>query len=192
MNLFDYAFMITDDGVGMSIKMSIWQKWRQAIDPIPQCLPFKSIVLAGVGGFLATAVFASMGDMTQTALVLGSFGASCFLVFSYPASPFSQPRNVVGGHFVATLTGLVLMSLFGVHWWSMAMGVGIATMLMLLLRVPHPPAGSNPLIVMLGAVSWEFLFTPTLFGSLILVAVALVYNNQGVDNGKDRRYPLYW
>ena len=80
------------------------------------------------------------------------------------------------------------MAAFGAGWWVMALAVGTAVALMLLLRVPHPPAGSNPLIVMLGGVGWDFLITPTLAGSLILVAVALVYNNLG----KGRRYPTYW
>lgn len=80
------------------------------------------------------------------------------------------------------------MTVFGVHWWSMALAVGTAIALMLMFRVPHPPAGSNPLIVMLGAVGWDFLFLPTLFGSMILVATALIYNNLG----KDRHYPTYW
>ena len=85
------------------------------------------------------------------------------------------------------------MSLFGVHWWSMATAVGTAIALMLLLRVPHPPAGSNPVIVMLGGVSWQFLWTPTLLGSIVLVIVALIYNNStsGNDSGA-RRYPTYW
>lgn len=70
--------------------------------------------------------------------------------------PFAQPRNVIGGHVIATFTGLVFMTLFGIHWWSMAMAVGTAIALMLIFRMPHPPAGSNPLIVMLGAVNWSF------------------------------------
>ncbi|WP_315942582.1 HPP family protein [Neisseria sicca] len=37
-------------------------------------------------------------------------------------------------------------------------------------------------------VGWDFLVMPTLTGSLILVAVALVYNHLG----KGRRYPTYW
>ena len=48
------------------------------------------------------------------------------------------------------------MMLFGIHWWSMATAVGTAIAIMLLFRMPHPPAGSNPLIVMLGAVNWDF------------------------------------
>ncbi len=168
--------------------MKCFYNWCNADEQRPARLPLTVIAMAWLGGFLATAAFAGAGEAAQLPLVLGSFGASCLLVFAYPASPFSQPRNVVGGHFVASLVGLVVMALLGVHWWSMAIGVGTAIALMLLLRVPHPPAGSNPLIVMLAAAKWSFLITPTLIGALILVLVALFFNNLG----KDRRYPLYW
>lgn len=167
-------------------------KGKKLFSPTETCparLPWKPIALAWLGAALATAAFAGAGDVLTMPLVLGSFGASCLLVFAYPQSPFAQPRNVIGGHFVATLTGLVFMAVFGAIWWTMALAVGTAVALMLVLRVPHPPAGSNPLIVMLGGVGWDFLFTPTLIGSLILVAVALLYNNWGGDG---RRYPTYW
>lgn len=163
-------------------------KLKGQVDTCPKRLPMWMIATAWLGGAIATASVALVGDWTQAVMVLGSFGASCLLVFAYPKSPFAQPRNVIGGHFVATLTGLVFMALFGVHWWSMAMAVGTAIALMLLLRVPHPPAGSNPLIVMLGTVGWQFLLTPTLLGSIILVLVALIYNNLG----SGRQYPTYW
>jgi|TARA_R100000093_G_scaffold70362_2_gene43388 CBS-domain-containing membrane protein len=59
-------------------------------------------------------------------MFLGSFGASYLLIFAYSASPFAWPRNVIGGHVIATFTGLVFMTLFGIQWWSMAMAVGTA------------------------------------------------------------------
>ena len=164
------------------------KKWPSPTESCPARLPLRTIALAGTGAGLATAAFAFSGDWLHLPLILGSFGASCLLVFAYPQSPFAQPRNVIGGHFVASLTGLVLMALFGVHAWSMALAVATAVALMLLLRVPHPPAGSNPLIVMMLQAGWSFLWTPTLFGSLIVVAVALLYNNLG----SGRRYPTYW
>ncbi len=157
-------------------------------DVCPQRLPLVIIGLAWLGGTLATAVLALIGDWQRVAMILGSFGASCLLIFAYPESPFAQPRNIVGGHMITTFTGLAVMSLFGVEWWSMALAVGTAIALMLLFRVPHPPAGSNPLIVMLGGVSWKFLFTPTLVGAIALVVVALIYNNIG----RHRHYPRYW
>lgn len=164
-------------------------------DQCPQRLPLWSIAAAWLGASLATASLALLGSWQHVVMILGSFGASCLLMFAYPASPFAQPRNVVGGHVIATLTGLVFLNLFGVHWWSLATAVGTAIALMLLCRMPHPPAGSNPLIVMIGGVGWQFLLTPTLLGSVVLVLVALIYNNlannlKGEQSSKG--YPTYW
>lgn len=169
--------------------MKLFRNWQNAIQPIPARLSKKQMILAWLGAFLATLTFSGMSDLLKSPLVLGSFGASCLLVFAYPTSPFAQPRNVIGGHFVASLTGLMIMSLMGISPVSMGVAVATAILLMLMLKVPHPPAGSNPLIIMLSMAHWDFLFTPTLFGSMILVAVALLYNNWG---GKERSYPTYW
>ena len=59
---------------------------------------------------------------------------------------------------------------------------------MMLTRTVHPPAGSNPVIVYLMQPSWNFLMFPTLVGTLVVIAVALVYNNAT----REARYPKYW
>lgn len=121
-------------------------------------------------------------------MILGSFGASCVLLFGFPDSPFSQPRNVLGGHFLASLVGLIALTLFGVHWWSMALALSAAIGLMLITRTVHPPAGSNPLIIMLTVPHWDFLLIPTALGTMLLLLIALVFNNLG----KAKSYPKYW
>ena len=110
------------------------------------------------------------------------------LIFGYPDVPFSQPRNVIAGHVISSLVGLVFLTIFGPHWWAVALSVGTAIALMMLTRTVHPPAGSNPVIVFLAQPAWDFLLFPTLVGALILVAVALVYNNAT----RDSKYPKYW
>ena len=129
-----------------------------------------------------------LATYTQQALILGSFGASCFILFILPESPFALPRNTIGGHFISTLVGLAFFHWVGTEWWSMALALGTALTAMQLLRVSHPPAGSNPLIVFIAGAGWEFLLMPTLVGSVILVLIALLHNNLS----KDRSYPLYW
>ena len=148
----------------------------------------KSIALAWLGGVLAIAAVAALTDFLSVALVLGSFGASCVLVFGYPDVPFSQPRNVIAGHVISSLVGLVFLTVFGPHWWAVALAVGTAIALMMFTRTVHPPAGSNPVIVFLAQPAWSFLLFPTLVGALVLVAVALVYNNAT----RDAKYPKYW
>lgn len=156
-----------------------------ALPPLPSS---KNVVLAWLGGVLAIVATAGLAENLDAALILGSFGASCVLIFGYPDVPFSQPRNIVGGHFLSSLVGLVFLYAFGPTWWSVALAVGTAIALMMVTRTVHPPAGSNPVIIYLAQPAWSFLITPTLAGALILVIVAAIYNNMS----REARYPKYW
>ncbi len=168
--------------------MSIIDKIKGDHAPLPPQPAAKTIAFAWLGGFLAIAVVAGLTDMLSISLTLGSFGASCVLVFGYPDVPFSQPRNVIAGHFLSSLIGLVFLSAFGFHWWALALSVATAIAVMMFTRTVHPPAGSNPVIVFLTQPAWQFLLYPTLLGALLLVLVALIYNNVT----RDSRYPKYW
>ncbi len=163
-------------------------KFRGDRAPLPAPAPRRAIVLAWLGGFLAIAAVALLQLGLTQLFVLGSFGATCVLVFGYPDVPFSQPRNIVLGHTLSTATGLVFLSLFGPQWWSMAAAAATAIALMMATRTVHPPAGSNPVIVFLLQPGWGFLLLPTLVGSVVVSGVALLYNN-AVREG---RYPKYW
>jgi CBS-domain-containing membrane protein len=148
----------------------------------------RDVWVSWLGTFAAIGIVAYLASATHRPLVLGSFGASCVLLFAFPASPFSQPRNVIGGHVVASAVGLVFLALLGAHWWSTALAAATAISVMLLTKTVHPPAGSNPVIVMLSAPGWSFILTPTLVGALALVTVALLFNN--LPRGS--RYPTRW
>jgi CBS-domain-containing membrane protein len=156
--------------------------------PLPAKPSIRNIVLAGIGGFITIALLAGLNENLAATLILGSFGASCVLVFGFPDAPFSQPRNVVAGHFLSSLTGLLCLTLFGTEWWSVSIAVGLAISLMMLTRTVHPPAGSNPVIVFLAQPSWDFLYLPTLSGAVIIVLIALIYNNVS----RKENYPTYW
>lgn len=150
--------------------------------------PVHQIAFIWLGAFLAAAVIGFLAFYTKQPLVLGSFGASIFVLFILPDTPFAQPRNVIGGHVVSTLTGLIFLHFIGPDWWSMALALATALSLMQMLKVTHPPAGSNPIIVFLVGANWDFLIMPTLLGAIMLVVVALFYNN--LSNA--RSYPKYW
>lgn len=164
------------------------EKLRGDRAALPPKASTQTILLAWLGGCAAIAVIAGLFEGTAWPLVLGSFGASCVLVFGFPDVPFSQPRNVVAGHFLSSLSGLAFLALFGPHWWSVALAVGSAIALMMATRTVHPPAGSNPVIIYLLQPGWGFLLAPTLLGAILLVLVTLIYNNAT----RAARYPKYW
>jgi CBS-domain-containing membrane protein len=168
--------------------VSFIEKLKGDSAPLPPQPSGRSVALAWLGGFFAIAAVALLTNQFAIALVLGSFGASCVLVFGFPDVPFAQPRNVVVGHFLSSLIGLTFLTAFGPHWWSVAPAVGTAIAVMMMTRTVHPPAGSNPVIVYLAQPGWDFLLFPTLVGALIVIGVALVYNNVT----REARYPKYW
>ncbi len=168
--------------------MTYFQKFRGLSTSVPPAPQISQVAFVWLGAFLAAAVVGALAYFTKQPLVLGSFGASIFVLFILPDTPFAQPRNVIGGHFVSTLSGLVFLHFVGPDWWSMALSLATALSLMQLMKVPHPPAGSNPFIVFMTGANWEFLFTPTLLGAILLVIIALFYNNLSTD----RHYPKYW
>ena len=47
---------------------------------------------------------------------------------------------------------------------------------MIFLDVTHPPAGGNPIIVILGSVSFEYLLSPILTGCLIIIVFGILLN----------------
>ncbi len=168
--------------------MSYFKKFKGTSSQLPACPDLKQIAFIWLGAFLSASAIGFLAYYTKQPFVLGSFGASIFVLFILPDTPFAQPRNVVGGHFVSTLVGLIFFHFIGSEWWSMALSLATALSLMQLLKIPHPPAGSNPFIVFLVGANWEFLFIPTLLGATLLVVIALFYNNIS----RNRSYPKYW
>jgi CBS-domain-containing membrane protein len=82
----------------------------------------------------------------------------------------------------------VFLAALGSAWWSIALALASAIALMHVTRTVHPPAGSNPVIIVLALPGWGFFLMPTLLGASIIVAMALVFNNMD----RDVRYPKYW
>jgi CBS-domain-containing membrane protein len=159
-------------------------KGGQALPPRPN----RSVIIkTSLFGLIAIAIVAGMAQASAMPLILGSFGASC-VILGFPDSPFAQPRNVILGHLVSSAIGLLCLTLFGPQWWSMAIAVSLAIGSMHGLGVVHPPAGSNPVIVMLAQPGWGFLLFPTLTGAVLLIMVALIYHNGSAD----KSYPRYW
>jgi len=167
---------------------SYLEKFRGQQAPFPPRLPARKIAVAGIGAALAIGFVGTLATATHQPLLLGSLGASCVFLFGLPEAPFSQPRNVIAGHLISSLIGLVCLKAFGPQTWALGLALGAAVIAMFATRTVHAPAGSNPVIVFLAQPGWSFLLTPTLVGAIGVVLVALVFNNAFHPG----RYPLYW
>ena len=153
------------------------QRCRGAGGRRPPHLGVRVVLLGGLGGFLAIGALALLSNSLGVMLLLGSFGASCVLVFGYPDAPFAQPMNVIGGHVICAGIGLAALHWLGPQPWALALAVGCSIAAMMATRTVHPPAGSNPVIVFLGHSGWGFLLFPVVSGALILVLIGWLYNN---------------
>jgi len=147
---------------------------------------YNAAIKAGLGGALAIATLVLLGHSTDSLLLIAPFGATCVLLFSLPASPLSQPANVIGGHLVSITIGLALHSFLPFDWWSVALAVGLAITAMSILRVTHPPAGANPLVVFISSPGWEFIIFPVALGSITLVITAWLFHKLPPETA----YPL--
>lgn len=154
----------------------------------PLKVNIKDVVTGFIGGTVTILVLLLLTQFTHSEWLMAPFGASCVLVFSAWNAPLSQPRNVIGGHFISAFIGVLIYSLFGSALWAIALAVGLAIACMMLTKTTHPPAGANPIIVILGAYSWDYLFSPVLIGAIIIVLIALVINNMR----SNRAYPVFW
>jgi CBS-domain-containing membrane protein len=151
--------------------------WIRGLVTLRQPFPgWRRIALAGIGGAIVIAVLAAVTELSGSVLLAGSFGATCVLVFSLPEAPVSQPVNVVAGHLLTTTCGLVALTLLPVTWWSIALAVGVSIAAMAALRVTHPPAGANPIVVMTAGATWGYLLFPMLVGAVVIVVIGLVFH----------------
>jgi len=136
-------------------------------------------LISGLGGFILIFILAQTQALTtDIALLAASFGASCVLVFAIPQSPLARPKNVIGGHLISSLIGLILLVVLGSSPLTMALGVGLAIACMQATETLHPPAGGDPLIVLMagGAIGWSFLLTPILIGTVAICLVGYLYH----------------
>lgn len=136
----------------------------------------RAILLSGVGGAIAIALAVLLTRQSGLALLMAPFGASCVLLFSLPASPLAQPVNVLGGHLLSAAIGCAALAILPDAWWVAPLAVGAAIAAMAGLRITHPPAGANPLVILTAHAGPSFLIFPVLSGALLMVLIAWVYH----------------
>lgn len=123
--------------------------------------------------------------------LIGSFGASSVLIYGIINSPLAQPRNLVGGHVLSAVVGVGVNYLFPeAVWFSAALSVSLSIVLMQITKTLHPPGGATALIATIGsekikALGFFYVLNPVLSGVVILLLVALLFNNMTAQ----RSYP---
>ena len=138
----------------------------------------KQSILAGLFSIITIGILTMLTYKTDFGIFLiASFGSSMVLLFGYPESPFAQPKNVFFGHLLTALVGIIFLHFIQLPLYVIIpLAVGFGVGLMILFNVTHPPAGGNPIIVIIGGVSFEYLLSPVISGSIIIIVFAIVLN----------------
>ena len=139
---------------------------------------FKKAFLAGVFSAFTIGVLTILTYKSALGLfIAGSFGSSMVLLFGFPESPFAQPKNVFFGHLVTALVGVVFVAFVPLPMFvNIALAVGVGIFFMILFNIVHPPAGGNPIMVIIGSVSYDYLLSPIIFGCIIIITLAILIN----------------
>ena len=113
-------------------------------------------MLAGAaGGALAIGIMEAFSTRAAIPLMAIPFATSIVLVMGSPEVEAAQPRALVGGHIVSTIVGLLVVNIAGPEPWAAALAVGLAIAAMHFTRTFHPPAGIDPLLVVVNNMHWK-------------------------------------
>ena len=135
-------------------------------------------LFSSLGAFLCIGLLAYLNSFFKDALwLIPPFGASMVLVMAAHTSPFAQPKNIFFGHLLTSLVGMICLYTFTLpSFISIPLAVGLGVGFMILFNVTHPPAGGNPVIIILGSVSYDYLFSPIITGTIIILLFGVIIN----------------
>ena len=146
-------------------------------------------ILSGVSAALVLGVLAFLTLRTSSGIwLMFSFGATVFIVFVLYNLETAQPKNVFFGHLVSVVIGIIFNETIGFSFYSLGLSVGVAVALMVYLKVMHPPAASNPLVVLFGDVSFDFILFPVITGTIVIILMSILINKIILK----RNYPKKW
>ena len=151
-------------------------------------------LLAGVGAAVTIIILgyityeSILADTIYGLWIFASFGSTVVIVFGYPNNDFAQPKNIFFGHLLTSFVGICFLTFLEVNFITLGLAVGIGIMLMIALKITHPPAGGNPIAVMIGGVSFEFLIFPVMVGTIAIIIGGIIYNSLILK----RKYPISW
>lgn len=166
---------------------SLFRKMER-VDTSPPRANIKHIFWSWLGSAIAISAISWTAYQTNAPILFAPLGASAVLAFAAFESPLAQPRNIIGGHMVSAIVGVIFLLMLGNAWWVAPLAVATAIAAMMITKTVHPPAGANPILVIMAGLQLDFVLETVLPGTLLLTLSALFFNN--VASG--RKYPTYW
>ena len=163
------------------MKLSAFLHYLTA-EPIKLSLREKCLaVITCLGAIWLTSGITQFYAPINAPILIASMGASAVILFIIPGSPLAQPWPFVGGHLVSGLTGLVINHYQSNLTIAAALAVGLAVLMMILLRCLHPPGAATALAPILSTthnsmINFEFLWLPLGINILIMLGLSLLIN----------------
>lgn len=156
---------------------------------LPEATPISSkerlrAALGALAGILVTGLLGSLALQADASLpaLIAPMGASAVLLFAVPSSPLAQPWSILCGNIVSALVGVTVALFIDDLFLASAVAISIAIAVMMALRCLHPPSGAVALTAVLGGpaiheLGYGFVLWPVAGNSLVLVVLALIFNN---------------
>ena len=134
-------------------------------------------LLSAIGALIFISFIAFL-DRTFEGMIwlIPPFGASMVLVMAVHESPLAKPKNILLGHILSALSGVIILYLIGDNFLALGIAVALAVFVMIVTDTIHPPAGANPIIVILTGQGISFVLFPVAVGAFMLVVFAYLYN----------------
>ncbi len=135
-------------------------------------------LIAGIFSAITIGFLTLLTYKTELGIFLiASFGSTMVLLYGYPESPFAQPKNIFFGHLITAIVGMFFLHIIQFPLYIiLPTAVGLGVFLMILFNVTHPPAGGNPIIVIMGSVSVDYLLFPIIIGTIIVLVFGIILN----------------
>jgi CBS-domain-containing membrane protein len=127
------------------------------------------LLYRAIGAATAIAVMEFLAAFADEPLWRIPFVTSIVLVMGLPDSEASRPYAVIAGHMCSCVAGLAALLFIGQGNISSAIGVGLATLGMLVIRAPHPPAGIDAFLIPANNLPIHWIVSPVMLGSILLV-----------------------
>ena len=138
----------------------------------------KKAIFAGIFSVITISALTLLTYKTELGIFLvASFGSTMVLLYGYPESPFAQPKNIFFGHFLTSIVGIIFVNFIPLPIYIIIpLAVGLGVSLMIVTGVTHPPAGGNPIIVIIGSASFDYILSPIIIGSIIVLLFGVILN----------------
>ncbi len=134
-------------------------------------------LISGISAAIVIGILAFLTLRTSAGVwLMFSFGATVFLVFALYDLETAQPKNIFWGHLVSVLVGIIFNETIGFSFYSLGLSVGVAVALMVYLKIMHPPAASNPIVVLFTDVSFEYILFPVIIGTIAIILMSIFIN----------------